>query len=170
MGKMKRKERIFWIIFYIFPIVANILIFIYLRNDKIDVVKTETKISFVKKSNDKKKYNVRRYHSWNSNILHNTNTYTLESDFYRLRNYQNNAHLFTKITYPKKDIFFEYYFIQSELSNLRIADESDDISYDKEHQQLIVHHGVPQEQIIIQKDEIHGIKVVYVYDEELKND
>ena len=76
----------------------------------------------------------------------------MESDFYKLRNYQNNEHLFTQITYPKKDIFFEYYFIKSEFDNLRIADESDDISYDKEHQQLIVHHDVPQEQIIIQKD------------------
>ena len=107
---MRRKERIFWIIFYIFPIVANILIFICLRSDKIDVVKTETKISFVKTGNDKKKYNVRRYHSWNSNNLHRTNTYTLESEFYKLRNYQNNKHLLTQIAYPKEDIFFEYYF------------------------------------------------------------
>ena len=47
---MKKGERIFWIIFYVFPVVANICIVTYLLNMAIDVVRSDTKIEAIKMS------------------------------------------------------------------------------------------------------------------------
>ena len=75
-------------------------------------------------------------------------------------------------TYPQKDVFFEYCLTKSELYDLNIRDDSDDISYSKERQELIVHYKIPEDYITVKKDEINGIKVTYIAKntEESKND
>ena len=175
---MKKKERVFWIIFYIFPVVVNIGIFIYFHHSTINVNDVYTKIGVVETNAKKELYSVKRYYSWDSKILDHTNTYTLESSHFSLRDLQNNDRYVFLKTYPKKDIFFQYRFNDEYVDklvdkhnllyrfNLKIKDVSDDISYDEEHQQLIVRHFVPKDCISVQKDEIHGVKVIYEYEEE----
>ena len=166
---MKRKERIFWIIFYIFPIAANICIVTYLLNTAVDVIRSNSKIDAVKTNNEKDLYCVKYYFSWNSKIKHYTNSYTLESSFSGLRNWQDEKRFFTRITYSPKDIFFEYYFNVPEPDSQQV-NESSDITYDKAHQELIVRYRIPECYINVKKDEIHGIKVNYIHEESPENE
>ncbi len=164
---MKKGERIFWIIFYVFPVVANICIVTYLLNAAIDVVRSNTKIDAIKTNDEKKNHCVKYYYSWNSKIKDYTNTYTFESS--GSRSWQDEKRFFTRITYSKKDVFFEYYFDKPEPDSQQI-NESSYISYDEDHHELIVRYNIPEYLIKVKKDEIHGIRVNYRYEKESVNE
>lgn len=159
---MNKKERFFWIIFYTFPIIANICIITYFAFKTDYIVKTQTKIGVVETNNEKKWYCVQYYHRINSKNQQHTNIYSLESGNFRLQEYKDGSRIFTQQSYPKKDVFFQYSYNESETAYLYSDDKFDGISYNKERQEMIVHYSIPEYHITVKKDEIHGIKVTYI--------
>lgn len=171
-SSFKKKERIFWIIFFVFPVIANIFILICYSSKDINIIRTNTKIGVVETNNEKEWYSVKQYFSQISTTEKHSYTYTLEPQHSGFRDFMNLGILYSFRTYPQKEIFFEYCLTKSELYDLNIRDDSDDISYSKERQELIVHYSIPEDYITVKKDEIHGIKVIYIEKntEESKND
>ncbi len=171
-SSFKKKERTFWIIFFIFPVIANIFILLCYEDKDINIIRTSTKIGVVETNNEKEWYCVEQYFSQISKTEKHSYTYTLEPQHLKSRNYMNFGIFYSFRAYPQKDVFFEYCFTKSEFYDLNLKDDSDDISYNKERQELIVHYRIPEDYITIKKDEINGIKVIYIAKniEESKND
>ena len=145
------KKRLFWIVFYTFPIIGNIILFL--------IIYAEAGNNFHPENNfEVDNYKCVCYSRYDDDMDEYKYIYVLEK------------------TYPKeyskcirnsnRDLFFVY-------SVPPIGfDLSVDISYNEEQKELIVRHYLPNKCIVLQKNKIHGIKVSYVlkYAEESINE
>ncbi len=144
------KKRLFWIVFYTFPIIGNIILFLIIYAEAGNNFRSEKIIEF-------DKYKVVRYNRYDDNDSEIKYVYALEKFFKDYSKCIRNSN---------RDLFFVY-------SVPPIGfDLSVDISYNEEQKELIVRHYLPNKCIVLQKNKIHGIKVSYVlkYAEESINE
>ncbi len=157
---MEKKERVFWTLFYIFPIVGNIILAVGYYADAGNNYE-------VNKIVNVGRYNVIYYHKYHYEYEKDYHIYALESSIYRVRDFQNADDYYKHNKLAKGDFFLRF-----NIPNGTWDDQSVDISYNKEEKELIVRYNLPEECIYLKKNKIHGIKVTYIpkYEEKKKNE